>query len=447
MSSYNKVVWSDGLFVKPHHFQQQARFQERLSVRLAAGADPFNYGFQSLTLNEELLTMGKIAIVEATGIMPDGTPFDIPGEDFSPEILDISEGFTANETVYLCLPLSIDGGLEVNETRSDSSGAGARFVIDETAVRDNTVQAGELAGIKIAKVNPVLMLGKDDLSAFSKIAVARIVEKSNDGAVVVEKNFYPTMLSISSAPSLRRFLGELVEGIEQRAESIAGRIGQPDQNGVADVSDFLLLQALNRVGPLLRHYTRMPMLHPRQVFELLIQIIGELSTFLNDSKLVPDLPQYNHDIPDHCWPAITQNLRQLVTATLVANAVPIPHERKLHGYIIAPVPERELIQTSEFVLAIKANVPQDRLHRDFPAQSKVSSIEKIRELVSKQLPGISLRLMPVAPRQLPYHAGYSYFSLDKSSPSWAQMERAEGFGFHIAGDFPDLEMQFWAIKG
>jgi len=447
MSSNNKVVWSDGLFVKPHHFQQQTRFHERHAAKLASAANGFNYGFQTLTLNEELLTLGKVGLVNAVGIMPDGTPFDIPGEDHQPDVLDVSEGFTANETIYLCMPLAMEGGVEVQEAASATSNVGARFVSSDTPVRDNTEQAGELFSIKVAHAAPVLMTGSSDLSAFTKIAVARIVEKTNDNALVLDKSFYPTMLSIAAAPPLRRLLGELADGVEQRAKSIAVRIGQPDQNGVADVSDFLLLQALNRFSPILRHYNRLPTLHPREVFELLIQIVGELSTFISEDKLVPDLAAYNHDLPAACWPEVTHHLRQLVTATLVANVVPIPHQRKLHGYIVAPIHERGLIETSEFVLAVKANVPQAKLHRDFPAQSKVSSIENIRELVSKQLAGIPLRLMPVAPRQLPYHAGYTYFALDRTSAAWAEVRKADGFGFHIAGEFPELEMQFWAIKG
>lgn len=444
-SSFNKVVWSDGLFVKPHHFQQQTRYHERFAVRLAAGSDPHNYGFSSLILNDEMLALGKIAIVSAAGIMPDGTPFDMPGLDNLPSVLDISEGFTANQIVYLCLPLSMEGGLEVQPQHTNASVA-ARFSEDESAVRDNTMQADALVPVKVAKANPALMMDKEDLSAFTKIAVGRIVEKRNDGTIVMDQNFYPTMLSISAAPALRRFLGELSEGVNQRSETIARRIGQPDQNGVADVSDFLLLQALNRIGPLMRHYTRMPSLHPREVFELLIQVIGELSTFLSETKLVPDLPFYDHDLPENCWPSVTQNLRQLVTATLVANAVPIHHQRKKHGYIVAPVPERQMIRDYDFVLAVKASVPQERLHTQFPAQAKVSSLEKIRELVGKQLPGIPLHLMAVAPRQLPYHAGYSYFKIDNSHPAWSQMDRAEGFAFHVAGEFPELEIQFWAIK-
>ncbi|UKV13873.1 type VI secretion system baseplate subunit TssK [Thalassospiraceae bacterium SW-3-3] len=446
MSSFSKVVWSDGLFVKPHHFQQQTRYFERLSQRYASGSEPHNFGFHQLVLNEELLTLGKVALVAASGIMPDGTVFDLPAEDVSPAVLDISGGFTANEIVYLCVPLMIDGGVETQMPEGGSA-PGARMLADNLAIRDNTEQAGELAEIMISRVRPVLMLGSQDLSGYSKLAIARIVDKTGEGAIVIDKGFYPTMLSISAAPPLRRFLGELADGIEQRAGMIAARIGKPDQNGVAEVADFLLLRALNSIAPLLRHYVRMPILHPRPVYEFLLQIIGELSTFLNESKVCPDLPVYDHALPSQCWPTVTQHLRQLVTATLVANAVPIPHERKLHGYVVAPVHERELIRTAEFVLAVKANVPQERLHREFVAQSKVGSIEKIRELVGKQLPGIPLRLMPVAPRQLPYHAGYSYFALERSSPRWQHLENSDGFAFHIAGEFPELELQFWAIKG
>ncbi len=30
MSWRNKVVWSQGMFLQPHHFQQEARYTERL---------------------------------------------------------------------------------------------------------------------------------------------------------------------------------------------------------------------------------------------------------------------------------------------------------------------------------------------------------------------------------------------------------------------------------
>ena len=83
----------------------------------------------------------------------------------------------------------------------------------------------------------------------------------------------------------------------------------------------------------------------------------------------------------------------------------------------------------------------------FPQQAKVGSVEHIRDLVNLQLPGIALLPMPVAPRQIPYHAGSSYFELDRGSDHWKQLANSGGFAFHIAGQFPGLNLAFWAIRG
>ncbi len=449
MSSNSKVVWSDGLFVKPHHFQQNTRWTESLVQKVTKAIQPNCFGLLHYKVNEEMLAQGKVSLVSASGIMPDGTPFDLPTDDEPPAALEIDEGFTANELVYLCIPYSIDGGVEVEAHQSSQSEVASRFVRSDVALRDNTVQAGELAQVPVQRAKPLLMLGSKDLSAFARIVIGRIIEKRNDGAIVWDNDFLPTMLSISSSASLIRFLATLADGVDNRAEAIAARIGKPDQNGVAEVSDFLLLQALNRISPRLRHFVRLPVMHPEETFQFLISIVGELSTFLRTERTVPDLPIYDHANPQNCWVDVMTILRGLFAASMQANAVRIDHAVKRHGYVLAPVPERQILSSEEyeFVLAIKANVPQDRLHRDFVAQCKVSSIQKIRDLVQKQLPGIPLKLMPVAPRQLPYHAGYSYFALDRTTEAWRFMDNTEGFAFHIAGEFPDLQIQFWAYKG
>ena len=67
-------------------------------------------------------------------------------------------------------------------------------------------------------------------------------------------------------------------------------------------------------------------------------------------------------------------------------------------------------------------------------------------VINVALPGIALRALPVAPRQLPYYAGSSYFELDRSSPYWAALARAGGIAIHITGDVPGLEMECWAIR-
>ena len=55
--------------------------------------------------------------------------------------------------------------------------------------------------------------------------------------------------------------------------------------------------------------------------------------------------------------------------------------------------------------------------------------------------------VPVAPRQIPYHAGYVYFELDQSHELWSQLKSSGGIALHVSGEFPGLMMELWAIRG
>ena len=102
--------------------------------------------------------------------------------------------------------------------------------------------------------------------------------------------------------------------------------------------------------------------------------------------------------------------------------------------------------SSNFVLAVNAQMPSDQLRQRFPAQSKLGPVDRIRDLVNLQLPGIGLRALPTAPRQLPFHAGFHSFELDRGGDLWKQFERSGSLALHVAGDFPGLELELWAIR-
>ena len=98
------------------------------------------------------------------------------------------------------------------------------------------------------------------------------------------------------------------------------------------------------------------------------------------------------------------------------------------------------------MLAVKARLPGETLRTRFPAQAKLGPLERLREIVNLQLPGVRLTPLPVAPRQLPYHAGFSYFELDQSGELWSQLEQSGGLGIYVTGEYPELELALWAIR-
>jgi type VI secretion system protein ImpJ len=63
-----------------------------------------------------------------------------------------------------------------------------------------------------------------------------------------------------------------------------------------------------------------------------------------------------------------------------------------------------------------------------------------------QLPGIGLQPMAVAPRQIPYHAGFAYFELDRNNDLWRTLKGSGGIAVHQSGDLPNLAMELWAVR-
>lgn len=442
MSSRNRVIWREGLFIKPQHFQQQQRHSDyALHARLSALSDYF-YGLQSLAINEDYLGFGRIALVGATGILPDGTVFNIPNDDMLPTPLEITDASVANQKVYLALPLSVSG---VNEVGQGGQVA-TRLQAHRHDVRDLHSEGGDVVSLEVGRVSLRLMLEREDRSAYASLAIARILDKRPDGGLVLDPNFMPCSISVSAIPTLKRFLGESAGLVAERARSLSQRIAAPGQQGVADVAEFMMLQLLNRAQPQLSHLARLGTLHPERLHESLVQLCGELMTFTDESRLPPEFPAYRHDDQQVSFEPVMLALRQALSTVLSPRAVSIQLRKHQYGIMVAMVNESELMKSADFVLAVRARMPQEQLRKQLLQQTKVASSDKIRELISLQLPGIPLLSLPVAPRQLPYHAGYSYFQLDRQSPAWQMLAVSNTLAFHIAGDFPELDMQLWAIR-
>lgn len=443
MSSRNPVIWHEGLFVKPQHFQQQARSFDAQSHQRLQCLNESLYGFSELHINPEYLSFGKIAIVRARGLMPDGSVFDIPNDQAPPPPLDIPDSSAANQVIHLCLPLLCDGALQV---QWPDSYANSRYLAQRREVRDTHSEDGDHVAMDLAVPNLQLLLERDDRSAFTGIALGRILDKRPDGSLVLDEDFYPTCVSLQAAPPLQRYLGETAGLMRERARNIAERIGSSSQSGVADVTDFNLLQTLNRLYPLFQHLARRQHVHPEQLYIAFSQACGELVTFTDEGRLPQEYPAYRHERLRESLKPLQDTLRRALSTVLQPRALSLPIEHQQYGVLTAALPDRRLLAEAQFILAVRARLPLESLRQQFLQQTKVCSQEQLSELVSLQLPGIPLIPLPVAPRHLPFHAGFSYFELDRQHPAWQSLTGTTGFGFHIGADFPELELQFWAIR-
>lgn len=444
MSINNRIVWSEGMFLRPQHFQQHDRYLESRIDGRCYGIRAYDWGFSSLKLDAGQLAIGKITLGAARGIFQDGTPFHLPNEDELPLPLDVSED-VANEVVYLALPLSRPDSVEVD---SDNNPDGlARYRITHRDVRDNNAGYDARYPVQIGSIRPRLMLGNQERSGYLCLGVANIVEVRADKTVVLDEKYIPVVLQSSASSILNGFVRELQGLLHTRGEALAARVAGTSQGaGVAEVADFMLLQTINRYEPLLAHLAGDALLHPETLFSLCLQLMGDLATFYRQNKRPAVLPEYRHDDLRICFIPLIDELRRLLSMVLEQNAIQIPLTKHSQSVYYSGRPDVKLLEQAIYVLAASAQVSSEMLRTHFPPQVKIGPVEEITQLVTAALPGISIHPLPVAPRQLPYHAGCSYFELDKQSPYWKKMMDSGGFAFHIGGNFPGLELEFWAIK-
>ncbi|WP_338847216.1 type VI secretion system baseplate subunit TssK [Massilia sp. W12] len=441
MSRNSKIVWSEGMFLQPQHFQQHDRYlQNSLEIRTGQ-LRPYAWGFTELTIDESQLGLGKLALSTARGVMPDGTPFNMPADDDLPPPIDLPPE-ARGALVVLALPIRRPG---VPETwNEDSLDNFARYRTQEVEVRDSNGQDNH-THLQVGKLRFRLALETEVKNAYSSLGVARVVERQADNRIQLELEYYPPCLDYRIVKRLAALTDEMLGMLKQRADTIAARLNQPGITGAAEIADFLMLQLINRFEPLFFHLCKSSGQHPETLYQAAVQLAGEMATFGAQNKRCRTYPEYQHDKLAAVFAPVFEDLRRYLSIVMDAHAVQIKLEERNHGIRVAQVPDTELLKSAAFVLAVSSQQPAETVRTYFPQHVKIGPIEKIRDLVNLQLPGIGLRALAVAPRQLPFHAGFTYFELDRGSEFW-KMLTAAGFAMHVAGDFPGLQMEFWAIR-
>ncbi|HEU4376581.1 MAG TPA: type VI secretion system baseplate subunit TssK [Telluria sp.] len=442
MAWKNKVIWSEGMLLQPQHLQQHDRYwQSQLETRVAA-LRPYSWGFARLRIDEQQLGLGKLALAACDAVLPDGTPFSLPADDDLPLPLDVPAD-ARNVLVVLALPLRRQGVAEVGADAGLDNFA--RHRSDDYEVWDSN-GLDNSALMQVGKLRLRLALEPQVAHAYATLGVARIVERRADNRLLLDPDYCAPCLDFRAAPRLAGFADELVGLLHQRGDALAGRLSQPGAAGAAEIADFLLLQLLNRVEPLFIHLARAAGVHPESLYRAMLELAGELATFTEAGKRTAAYPPYRHDALADSFAPLIADLRKSLSTVMDSQAVPIALEERQFGIRVAVLPDKELLKSASFVLVVNAQIPPEALRASFPAQVKIGSVEKIRDLVNLQLPGIGLRALPVAPRQLPFYAGFTYFELDRDSEYFQQLNHSAGFAMHVAGDFPGLKMQFWAIR-
>ncbi|WP_330647216.1 type VI secretion system baseplate subunit TssK [Thioclava sp. FTW29] len=439
MSLFSKVAWKEGLFLQPHHLQQADRYHEYLTRARVGVLSPYPWGIATLRLDRDKAQLGQIGLTEVSGIMPDGTPFDAPGVSPLPLAVEVPED-GAGLDIWLTLPDAAINGQDIAPQAKDAS---TRYVLDSDTVVDNQSASRSEQVIEVAHPRLEIAIRKTPRPGYQNIRLGRVLEL-RDGIVTLDDRVPPSALRLPAHPAYDGYLSRVIGWIEAKLETLARYASDPTSGGGMQASDYLMLMVLNRELPVLRHLKSMANVHPERLYERLIALAGELTTFDQGDRHARDYGGYKHDLPNESFQPVVSDIQRLL-ARDVGRAVRLPLQEVRANSFAALVNDRSLFAQATFVLEVSSGLPLTQVQSQFPQLCKVGPSTQMKTIINNNLPGIGLVHLPNPPRQIRVVSTNVYFLLDKSTQLWREFSTAPAIGMHFAGNWPDLKLELWAV--
>jgi type VI secretion system protein ImpJ len=253
-----------------------------------------------------------------------------------------------------------------------------------------------------------------------------------------------------ASPVIKHYLDDILGQLKSRGEILSIRISNPNTGEVNDIIDLQMLQIMNRHLPLFEFLATEQRIHPKQIYMIALQLVGELATFATKKRRPLSYPEYIHDDLQLTFRNLFDNIHEYLQYSTTPKALAIPLKQTKHETVFASSHLVESVFTDHirFVLAARADLPLGELqHRIAKVVTMASNLEHLSKQVRTVTPGVPFREQPSVPREIPYHDNSIYFDLDISSPHWNKVVSNRIMHVHVNSTIPNLKLEVWAIRG
>ncbi len=441
MRQMQKVLWSKGALLTPQHLQLHDRFLEELVGFDLQALTYAPWGYARLAVDRDALAGGALVLAEARGLLPDGTPFDVPASDPAPPPKPLEPHWAPDAPwldVHLALPEHRVGARNV----ASAAVGGARYRAELTLRRDENTGLAEKP-VQLARRNLMVLAGGETREGNVSMPLARVV-RGPGGALQLDPAFVPPLVDIVASEHVLGMVRRLVELLSARGATLAGLRRQRNQGladfGVSDVANFWLLYTVNTHLPLFRHIYETRRGHPAQLFAAMSALAGALTTF--STRVHPrTLPSYDHNQAGPPLAALDETIRELLETVVPANHVALPLRQVEPSVYATAIDQDRYLAAPQMYLALSAAVRPDEVARRAPGLVKVSSADQLERLIRQALPGLGLKHVPTPPSALPIKLDYQYFLLDRSGAEWDAIRRARNLAAYVPSELPEPQLE------
>lgn len=461
MNSAKPVLWYQGLFLQPQHFQQFDLYVQSLLEPYAAYIAPHLWGVCELEVRRDDLKRLVFGLERGKCIFPDGTWTDIPGNARVAARSFRKEEMEAGKPFRVYLGLRGWNRARENVTVLPDTGelgeVGTRFV-SPTGHEDlrDLHRTGPSAPVRLMEY-VLRVFTEKEIEGLTEYSLIPIAELEYDGTeLALTRNYVPPVVTVAASDSIL----QIIENIRERLTSHCNKLEEYKSPKEAQVSEFepgyviflLALRSLNRFVPALCHLTEAPTVHPWCVYGLLRQIIGELSTFsdrVNALGKLPDgtdlVPKYDHANLLACFSEVQVLIGELL-GSIIIGPERIIHLGREGGFFTSQLPVELFEGRHAYYLVLKSAEDRNRMLEVMQNIAKVSSVEYMRTLIGRALPGIALEYSLIPPPGLPNRPNTFYFKLDQSHPQWTEIQKNQSICFWWDHAPKDTKAEFVVLR-
>ncbi|WP_286808045.1 type VI secretion system baseplate subunit TssK [Leclercia sp. UBA2479] len=439
-----RPLWSDGAFLAPQQFQQQARWDAHVADNVARMALAHPWGVLCAEFDDSALSLSRLNATRLAVRFADGTLVDTDLADNLPPVCDVSAVGQESVELLLCLPLLSANGGNLDDGRD--SARPRRWMSERVTVQE--LAGHERSDLAVLRHALTLRLSTQENSAYLTCPVARLT-RNTQGQWVRDAEFIPPLLSLEASPVLTGELRDLLHRLSARRKRLMSMRRESNERmadfAVADVSLFWLLNALNSAEPVLTELHQTPTRHPELLYRELARLAGSLLTFSLEHN-ADDIPPYRHDAPERVFPPLFTLLDHLLEASLPSRVIAIALEQgedqeiwrgKLH--------DARLREGADFYLSVRSSMPNHELQTRFPQLCKAGSHDDVSEVVNIALSGMVIKPLSHVPAAIPLRLENQYFALDLSTDAARAMLEAGNCTFYTPQSLGDVKLELFAV--
>jgi type VI secretion system ImpJ/VasE family protein len=429
-----QIHWEEGLFLQQHHLQRAQKLVGDTIIRERKLSCTYPYGLIHAQEKQDDLEKLTLRFERLHAVMPSGTEVSFPdAADLPP--LDLRNSLSTNAiTVYLAVPLWLEGRPNVELSNAEGPRAKLAYRTYEKECKDEN-DGEKPKTVLFRRVNARLTLDATDPD-LEVIPLLRISRTAGLEFGVPRVEYHGPNLILNGA--LKEMVVDLATQVEVSRSELVSRIQESgrwlDIMRRPELEQLLRLRTLNRFAGRLPFVSKVWNALPFEMYLELRELLGELCALQADQSLF-EIPPYNHDQPNPAFLALNKNVRMALGTSTGPRYIKVDFA-KVNGRYRAELEERHFVQPTDYFLGVE-NV-------DVSDLAQLVKNQDVFKFVPRSMEDTPIRGMQIEdvragglPLVLPARQGLHYFHVlvvRSDSRAWEDIRRQRAASICWPGD-------------